>query len=368
MSLRFPENGFELPITGYGFSDFNAKLETRNSKSQPEGGKSFELRVTGYEFPDWNTELETRNAKPRQAGDKSYGLRVTGYGFPWNSKLETRNSKPFARQLVCVVGVLLLQFLLAFGDAAASGAALRVCADPNNLPFSNERGEGFENEIAKLIAREFDAPLQYTWWAQRRGFVRNTLREKICDLIIGVPAGYDPVLTTRTYYRSTYGFVSRRESSLAISSLDDPRLRRLRIGVHLMGDDGANAPPGHALARRGIIDNVAGYTIYGDYNEPNPPARLIDAVASGAIDVAVAWGPLAGYFVQREPVPLQFTPISPPTDPPALRFVFAIAMGVRKRETPLRDRLNDILERRRDEIQAILHRYGVPQVTAERPG
>jgi mxaJ protein len=248
------------------------------------------------------------------------------------------------------------------GISSSAERELRVCADPNNLPFSNQLGEGFENRIADLIARELGAKLNYTWWAQRRGFVRNTLRQGSCDLIIGVPAGYDPVLTTRSYYRSTYVFVSRRHEAPALTSLDDPRLPKLKIGVHLMGDDGANAPPAHALSRRGIITNVVGYTIYGDYTEPNPPARLIDAVADGVIDVALAWGPLAGYFSQREPVPLEISAISPAVDPPGLRFAFGIAMGVRKEDVGLRDELNRVIDRRREEIKRILGVYGVPQV------
>lgn len=256
----------------------------------------------------------------------------------------------------------LLVLLLSATAAAASERELRVCADPNNLPFSNQRGEGFENRIAELIAREQNAALRYEWWAQRRGFVRSTLREGRCDLIVGVPAGYDPVLTTRPYYRSTYVFVSRTDRQLRIDWFDDPRLGQLKIGVQLMGDDGANAPPAHALARRGIIRNVVGYTIYGDYSEANPPARLIDAVASGAIDLAVAWGPLAGFFASRETTPLTITPVAKPTDPPGLRFTFPIAMGVRKGDTALRDKLNLILANRRAEIKKILDDYGVPQL------
>ena len=266
------------------------------------------------------------------------------------------------RKLTLPKTALLVALLFAVGNAAASERVLRVCADPNNLPFSNRRGEGFENRIADLIAREFGAKVHYTWWAQRRGFVRNTIGQGLCDLIIGVPAGYDPVLTYRPYYRSTYVFVSRRDQALALTSLDDPRLPKLKIGVHLMGDDGANAPPAHALSRRGIITNVVGYTIYGDYTEPNPPARLIDAVANGAIDVALAWGPLAGYFSQREQVPLELSAISPAVDPPELRFAFGIAMGLRKEDVALRDELNRLIDRRREEIQKILEEYGVPRV------
>ena len=266
------------------------------------------------------------------------------------------------------IAALAFQFVtlaILFCTAGLSYSAereLRICADPNNLPFSNQRGAGFENRIGDLIAREFGAKIHYTWWAQRRGFVRNTLRQGLCDLIIGVPAGYDPVLTTRPYYRSTYVFVSRRDQALALTSLDDPRLQKLRIGVHLIGDDGANAPPAHALSRRGIITNVIGYPIYGDYTEPNPPARLIDAVANGVIDVALAWGPLAGYFSPREPIPLEVSAISPAVDPPGLRFAFGIAMGVRKEDVGLRNELNELIDRRHEEIQKILKEYGVPQV------
>lgn len=267
-------------------------------------------------------------------------------------------------------------FLLAFAlagcghEPAAAGKEpaappLRVCSDPNNLPFSNSKGEGFENEIAGLIARELGkgTRVEYTWWAQRRGFVRNTLNTGACDVIVGVPASYDLVLTTRPYYRSTYVFVSRRDRGLRVASFDDPALRRLRIGVPVLGDDGASSPPSHALASRDIVDNVFGYTVYGDYSRPDPPARLLDAVAAGEIDLAVAWGPLAGYYARRHPaVPLEIAPVAPQIDLPFLPFVFDISMGVRRKDKPLKDRLDAILERRQGEIDAILDRYGVPRI------
>src|SRR4051812_33060929 len=132
------------------------------------------------------------------------------------------------------VGLLFGLFLFIVESVGGAERELRVCADPNNLPFSNERGEGFENKIAELAARELGARLQYTWWAQRRGFVRSTVREGLCDVVVGVPAGFDPLLTTKPYYRSTYVFVSRRARHLALKSLDDPRLAQLRIGIHLI--------------------------------------------------------------------------------------------------------------------------------------
>src|SRR4029453_8022024 len=141
------------------------------------------------------------------------------------------------------------------------------------------------NRIADLLARELGARVEYTWWAQRRGFIRNTLKTGTCDLVMGVPSGFEMAQTTAPYYRSTYVFVYRRDGGVKIGSFDDPALRRLKVGVQVIGDDGGNAPPAHALAGRGIVRNVRGYTVYGDYAEESPPARIIDAVASGEIDV-----------------------------------------------------------------------------------
>jgi mxaJ protein len=247
-------------------------------------------------------------------------------------------------------------------SAASTQRSLRVCSDPNNLPFSNERQEGFENRIAELVAKDLNARVSYLWWAQRRGFVRNTINQGKCDLLIGVPSRFERVRTTIPYYRSTYVFVTRRDRHLHIASLDDPALRRLSVGVQMIGDNGTNSPPAHALSRRHIISNVHGYSVYADYRQANPPARVIDAVARGDVDVAVAWGPLAGYFSQREPVPLDITPVSPQIDLPFLPFVFDISMGVRRGDDALREELNGVIARRKKEIDRILDEYGVPRV------
>ena len=244
---------------------------------------------------------------------------------------------------------------------------LRVCADPNNLPFSNQRLEGFENRLAESIARELHATVQYTWWAQRRGFIRNTLRAGACDVVLGVPRHFELALTTSPYYRSTYVFVYRQDRGLTIRSLDDPILRHIKIGVQLIGDDYANTLPAHALSNRHIIHNVVGYTVYGDYSQENPPARIIEAVAAGEIDAAIVWGPLAGYFATRQAVPLAVVPVSPPIDLPALPFVYEISMGVRKGDEAFRQELEDVLARKRPEIEAILDAYGVPRVAAPEP-
>lgn len=245
-----------------------------------------------------------------------------------------------------------------FLAASVPPRVLRVCADPNNLPFSNRRLEGFENRLAELVARDLGAEVSYTWWAQRRGFLRNTLNAGQCDVVMGIPASWELALATRPYYRSSYVFVTRR--GLSVRSFDDPLLRRVRIGVQLVGDDYANAPPAHALAARGVVGNVRGYSVYGDYSRESPPAVVVDAVTRGEVDVAVVWGPLAGWAARGKP--LEIVPVSPQIDLPFLPFVFDIAMGVRRGDTALKEELDAFLERRKPEIDALLDEYGVPRV------
>ena len=272
------------------------------------------------------------------------------------------------RNRTSLTGLLAAACLLYANGAARpeGGSELRVCADPNNMPFSNREHAGFENKIAELAAQKLGKTLSYTWWAQRRGFIRHTLKAGLCDVVMGVPAHYDLVENTRPYYRSTYVFVSKRDRNLQLRSIEDPRLKQLTIGVHLIGDDGNNTPPAHALGDQGIVDNVRGYMIYGDYREPDPPARLIEAVEHGDIDVAAAWGPLAGYAAKTSSVPLTITPIQGGEQFAPLRFEFEIAMGVRKGDHALRDQLNDFLAQNELEITALLKSYGVPLVENSR--
>ena len=256
--------------------------------------------------------------------------------------------------------LILLSFLAA---SAVHARELRVCADPNNLPFSNEAREGFENRIVALIAQDLGATVSYTWWAQRRGFIRSSLKAGACDLVAGTPSNMEILKTTRPYYRSTYVFVTRADAPMP-ASFEDPLLSEKRIGVQLIGDDGFNTPPAHALSRRGIVGNVRGYSLYGDYSQPNPPARIVEAVAKGEVDIAVVWGPLAGYFAERQHRPLRFMPVRPQFDGPRLPMVFDISMGVRKEDVALRQEIDDVLARRKPEIDAILAEFGVPRVDA----
>jgi mxaJ protein len=242
----------------------------------------------------------------------------------------------------------------------AAAPELRVCADPNNLPFSNRAGEGFENKLAEMIAADRGARLTYVWWAQRRGNVRETLNEGLCDLIMGVGSNLEMLGTTRPYYRSTYVVVTRADRNLSIASLDDARLRSLKVGVQLIGDDGSNTPPAHALTRRGIIDNVRGYTIYGDHDAGDPQAAIVKAVAEGEIDVALVWGPVAGYFAAHQPVPLRIEPISPRFDGPQLPMLFDVSVGVRKTDTALKHDVETFLDEHDEEVRTLLARYGVP--------
>jgi len=249
------------------------------------------------------------------------------------------------------------------GTAPAS-PPLRVCSDPNNLPFSNERQEGFENRIAVLIARELGRTVQYYWLPQRRGFIRNALGAGLCDVVMALPAGFDRALATTPYYRSTYVFVSRRDRQLGLGSLDNPVLRRLHIGVQITGEDYENPPAMQALAARHLANQVRGYTVYGDYAHPDPQRGIVDDVARGDIDTAIVWGPLAGYYARREPVAMDVTPVMPAVDRGSGRFTFEIAMAVRGSDQALHAALEKALTHRRAAIREILRDYGVPLVEA----
>lgn len=239
---------------------------------------------------------------------------------------------------------------------------LTACADPNNLPFSNKAGEGFENKLAQMIASELHAKLSYVWWAQRRGYVRNTLNERTCDFWPGVASNVEMLATTRPYYRSTYMFVSRESANLKGLTLDDPRLQKLRIGVALVGDDASNTPPAHALASRGIIANVTGYMLYGDYSKPNPPAEIVRAVERGDVDVALVWGPLAGYFAAQSPVPLRLEPVTPWMADMEWPMQFDVSVGVRKDDQKLLKQIDNVLAQRSSDIRALLEAYHLPSV------
>jgi quinoprotein dehydrogenase-associated probable ABC transporter substrate-binding protein len=265
----------------------------------------------------------------------------------------------FPRGLVAYVAAIAAA---AAAPAAAQPAELRVCAEPDNLPFSHHDGSGFENAIAELVARDLGRVVRYTWLPNRRGFVRKTLGEGDCDVIIGVPHDLERVRTTRPYYTSSYVFV-HRERGPRIASFADPRIVRARIGIPLVADDLAATPPGHALADAGAIDNVRGFPVDGEGTQGE---RIVHAVATGDLDAGILWGPQAAFYAKREAVPLSIAKASAPAALAGVPFEYAIAMGVRRQDAELQRTLDDVIARRRVDIDAILARFGVPRFEAER--
>lgn len=243
-------------------------------------------------------------------------------------------------------------------QAPEDDAVLRVCSDANNLPYSNAAGEGFENAIARLVAEEMGRHVEYAWWPQRRGFIRNTLAARKCDVVVGVPTRYERTATTRPYYRSGYVAVTRAADELDIRRLEDPQLRELQIGVHTIGDDYSNPPPAQILGALGVQENVHGYSVFGNYAEPSPLREPVDAVARGDIDVAILWGPVAGFFAADQSVPLKLTPVGSSSSD--LPMAFDIGIGVRREDHDLLHELDAILERRSRDIASLLRRFGIP--------
>jgi quinoprotein dehydrogenase-associated probable ABC transporter substrate-binding protein len=269
----------------------------------------------------------------------------------------------FSRSLeIALAGAALV---LAVGAVSAAERELRVCADPDNLPYSHQDESGFENRIARIVADELGARLAYTWFPQRRSFVRNTLNARVCDVAIGVPSDFELALTTTPYYRSTYVFVYRADAPLAFRSFDDEHLKNARVGVQLIGDDLAATPPGHALAVRGIVKNVQGFPVYGERPQPEV---MIEALARRQIDVALVWGPQAAYYARRQAVPLTIVPTPPPPELAFVPFEFSMSMAVRKSDVALKAELDRVIERRQADFDAVLREYGVPRadVTAAR--
>ena len=237
---------------------------------------------------------------------------------------------------------------LACVAATAGAAELRVCADPDNLPYSRADGSGFENKLASLVAAATKRELRYYWLPDRRGFLRKTLGERHCDVVVGVVADTDRAATTPPYYRASWVLASRR--ALDVRSLYDPRLATLRIGVPLGGEQ----TPALALAERGIVDNVVGFAPF----DARPVGeRMIAALDAGTIDVALLWGPQAGYFAGRAVHPIGLAPVA---DADPLRSTFAIAMGVRRGDEALRDELARALATLAPDIDALLLAYRVP--------
>lgn len=266
-------------------------------------------------------------------------------------------------QLLLVLGGLGITVLVSSAQAQRPAlpqpGVLRVCADPDNMPLSNQKGEGFEQKIAELIAKEWNSKVEYAWWPVRRGFFSRALNGRYCDVAIEAPAGLDMAGVTKPYFRSGYVFVTRKDSGLDIKSLADRRLKKLKIGINLLNSDAENTPPAMALSQHGVVGNLVGFTTF--YSDSARPEDIVDAVAKKEVDVAIVWGPLAGYFALKSSVPLQLQPL-PERDSlaPEFPFQYNIGLGVRRRDRVLRDSLQAVLDKKAPEIQNILKQYGVP--------
>jgi mxaJ protein len=274
---------------------------------------------------------------------------------------------PF-RRVACLAGLGLLGVVLparAQRPAPLDPEKIRVCADPDNMPSSNDKLEGYENKLATLISQELKAKLEYVWYPTRRGYFR-ILNGMYCDLAMEAPAGLDMAGATKPYFRSGYVFVTRKGSGLDdMSSLADPRLKKLKIGVNVYTSDAENSPPAMALSRYGVVGNLVGYSTF--FDDRNRPEDIVNAVIKKDVDLAIAWGPLAGYYAKTSPVPLVLTPLPPRDSLSDFPFQYDIGIAVRRRDKEFKDSLEAVLTRRQPEVQAILKEYAVPLLPLE-PG
>lgn len=260
-----------------------------------------------------------------------------------------------AAPLILAAAVLVAAPASAQLNDLVSRTAFRVCADPANVPFSNEAGDGFENEIAQLFADSFERELQYTWFPMAQGFVRRTLFAHRCDVIIGFAQGDELVLNTNHYYTSTHVLVTRADGDLAdVATLADPRLQGRTLGVI------AGSPPGSHVARHGLMANVKGYDLMVDRRVESPNEDMLADLMAGRIDAAVMWGPAGGPLAKAEGDALVVTPLLAEQGAP--RLFYRITMGVRQSDDTWKRELNDKIRELQPQINAILIEHGVPLV------
>lgn len=232
-------------------------------------------------------------------------------------------------------------------------STLRVCADPANMPFTNEEGQGFENKIAELMAAKLGLALDYTWFPQATGFYRMTLGAKRCDVVMGYVAGGDPVLNTNAYYRSAWVLIAKKDSDLTdVDTLEDPRLKGRRIGVI------AGTPPGDLLSRNGLMPMARPYALMVDRRFESPAEAMIADIDSGEIDAGILWGPIGGYYAKKSEIPLSVVPLVKEKGDPAL--VYRITFGIRPGELNWKHQLNAFIKEEQGAINRILLDYGVP--------
>ncbi len=262
------------------------------------------------------------------------------------------------RECQRIAPALLCGLLLGAGPVAAQTSdtvdrsELKVCADPSNLPFSDEKKEGFENKIAELMGGELGLKVDYAWFPQVIGFVRNTLRAHLCDLVMGTVAGDEIMQTTNPYYFTTYMMFYRSDKNLAVEGVQDARLTGLRLGVV------AGTPPADLLVRHDLMSHTKPYALTVDTRAESPTHQMVQDVVDGTIDIGFLWGPIAGYYRKHDDLPLTLVPLK--DEPGAARMEYHIAMGVRANEPEWRRRINAAILKRQSDMTAILRDYGVP--------
>ena len=266
-----------------------------------------------------------------------------------------------AVDLAAAAVVSLAFFLISPSPAAAQTAdlvsrtALRVCADPANMPFSNQAGEGFENKLAELLSADLKLPLEYTWFPQATGFVRNTLGAKRCDVVMGYVAASEVIQNTNPYYKSAWVLVYPKDQGLdGVEALDDARLKRKRIGIV------AGAPPATIMAMNGLMGHAKPYALMVDRRYESPAEEMLRDIAAGNIDAGILWGPIAGYYARKADKPLAIVPLLHETK--SVTMTYRITLGLRHGELEWKHRLNDFLDAHKAEIQSILLQYGVPLI------
>ena len=260
-----------------------------------------------------------------------------------------------------IAGLLLGTLLLSAARAddhpeAVDRSSFRVCSDPSNLPFSNDKGEGFENKIAELLAAKLNVPLKYTWYPNSIGFLRNTLRVRRCDIVMGTVTGAELAQTTNPYYRSVYVMVTRKADNITADKIEDPALKNLKIGLT------AGAPPADIAAKNGLAANIKPYDLYVDTRVQTPGKDMINDLAKKEIDVALLWGPIAGYYAAQHGGELTVTPLV--NEPKSTRMEFYITMAVRPGENKWKNDINNLIRENKAEIDKILRDYHIPMLNA----
>jgi quinoprotein dehydrogenase-associated probable ABC transporter substrate-binding protein len=253
------------------------------------------------------------------------------------------------------VALILFSIFYFAPSAAAQKPTLHVCADPDNLPFSDSHENGFENHLAQMIGGYLHDDVQFVWQRMGRGFVREFMDKGKCELVVGIPSAYHALLTTQPYYRSSFVFVTQKSAKYQPTSLDDPDLKNHRIGVEALEEE--YTPPAEALSRRGLQTQLVGIYAIGSHS-----FDLAKAVSRDEVDFAIMWGPTAGYIAKHSSQNLTVTPIHPESDG-QLPFTFAISMGVSKKNRELQAKLDQFIEANRSNIQELLDSYGVPQLS-----